>query len=115
MIYRSELKLDNQLLPENLDEAKEYLLEDNMLDYFDNENLSKKLNSIKWILEDVSGGYYEIDSSEELTKEELEEITEFIQSQNLDGLGEGFSQQDFAWLDDDNYAIIEDPEEWRLI
>ena len=83
----------------DLDEAQAYLEEDNMLYYFDNEEIKRKLQSMTWHLTDCGSGYIEVISNEELAENELEEISEYIKGQNSDGIGEGFEQQDFASYD----------------
>lgn len=83
----------------DLDEAQAYLEEDNMLYYFDNEEIKRKLRSIKWHLVDCGSGYIEVIANEELSENELEEISEYIKGQNSDGIGESFEQQDFASYD----------------
>lgn len=83
----------------DLDEAQAYLEEDNMLDYFDNEEIKRKLKSMTWHLTDCGSGYIEVISNEELAENELDEISAYISGQNADGIGEGFEQQDFASYD----------------
>lgn len=89
----------------DIDAAQAYLSEDDMLDYFDNEAIKSKLKSIDWILEDDVSGYIEVIANEELSDDELEEIADYIKGQNSDGLGEGFSSQDFANYDANLYAL----------
>lgn len=83
----------------DLDEAQAYLEEDNMLYYFDNEEIKRKLQSIKWHLTDCGSGYIEVIANEELAENELDEISAYISGQNADGIGESFEQQDFASYD----------------
>lgn len=80
----------------DLEDAQTYLEEDNMLYYFDNEEIKRKLKSITWHLVDCGSGYIEVIANEELAENELDEISAYISGQNSDGLGEGFEQQDFA-------------------
>ena len=87
----------------DLDEAQAYLEEDNMLYYFDNEEIKRKLKSIKWHLVDCGSGYIEVIANEELSENELEEISEYIKGQNSDGIGESFEQQWFANYDANKY------------
>ena len=89
----------------DIDAAQAYLSEADMLEYFDNEAIKRKLKSIDWILEDDVSGYIEVISNEELSDDELEEIADYIKGQNSDGLGEGFSSQDFANYDANLYAL----------
>lgn len=83
----------------DLNDARAYLEEDNMLNYFDNEQIKRKLRSIEWHLIDEGSGYVEVIANTELSDNELEEISAYISGQNSDGLGEGFEQQDFASYD----------------
>ena len=83
----------------NVDAADEYLQDDVMLDYFDEGPLKDKLISIEWYMKNDYQGNVIVTSKEELTRDELDEISRFISGQNSDGLGEGFSQQDFAEVD----------------
>lgn len=87
----------------DLDEAQAYLEEDNMLYYFDNEEIKRKLKSITWHLTDCGSGYIEVIANEELSENELEEISEYIKGQNSDGIGESFEQQWFANYDANKY------------
>lgn len=89
----------------DIDAAQAYLSKDDMLEYFDNEAIKRKLKSIDWILEDDVSGYIEVISNEELSDDELEEIADYIKGQNSDGLGEGFSSQDFANYDANLYNL----------
>ena len=83
----------------DVDAADEYLQDDEMLYYFDKGPLKDKLISIEWYIKTDSQGNVIVTSKEELTRDELDEISRFISGQNSDGLGEGFSQQDFAEVD----------------
>lgn len=89
----------------DIDAAQAYLSEADMLEYFNNEAIKRKLKSIDWILEDDVSGYIEVIANEELSDDELEEIADYIKGQNSDGLGEGFSSQDFANYDANLYNL----------
>lgn len=93
------------LLADVLDigEAQAYLEEPNMLDYFDNEEIKRKLKSMTWHLTDCGSGYIEVMANEELAENELDEISAYISGQNADGIGEGFEQQWFANYDAGQY------------
>lgn len=80
----------------DIDAADDYLQDDIMLDYFDEGPLKDKLAYIEWYMSTESSGNIMVAAKEELTRDELNEISRFISGQNSDGLGEGFSQQDFA-------------------
>jgi len=83
--------------------AQDYLDEDDMTQYVDNDIRSKPI-SIHWELVHCDSGFVVVDAKEELTEEDLQRLSRFIKGQNSDGLGEGFEQQDFA----------EDYEEYEL-
>lgn len=100
-IYETRFHLLADVL--DIGEAQAYLEEDNMLDYFDNEEIKRKLKSITWHLTDCESGYIEVIANEELAENELDEISSYISGQNSDGLGEGFEQQWFANYDMNRY------------
>lgn len=80
----------------NFDDAHNYLIEENMLKYYDGKGKAR-LRSIYWVLTSCIGGYIRIKGQLPYISRELKnKLTEFIIGQNSDGLGEGFSQQDFA-------------------
>ena len=95
----------------DFDEAKKYLEDADMteilLDETDVSQFKDKIVSIAWRLVDSWIGYIVLVANEELSDKELEIISDWVDTQNSDGLGEGFSGQDFA-LDEENneYASI---------
>ena len=78
-------------------DAKDYLGEDNMLEYYDGAQKSD-IKSIEWCLEKQQSGRVYIDTTARLTKAGLNDLKSFIDGQNSDGLGEGFEQQDFITM-----------------
>lgn len=104
----------------DINAAQEYLLEDDMTKYLTQgikreasrdkvDDFSDVIISIKWLLYDAQSGVIRLQSSRPLNQNELDFVSDWISGQNSDGLGEGFEQQDFAWMpyddddDDDEY------------
>ena len=93
------------------EEAKKYLEDADMteilLDETDVSQFKNKIVSIAWRLVDSWIGYIVLTANEELSDKELEIISDWVDTQNSDGLGEGFSGQDFAFDEENNeYASI---------
>lgn len=119
-IYQTDFYLMADVI--DYDDAKAYLEEENMLQYFDNEQIKRKLKSIYWRLDNEGAGRVVVTANQELEDYELEELSDYILGQNSDGLGEGFEQQEFAeydaakWADGEynEYAEYEDgyEEDW---
>ena len=70
-----------------------------MTEYFDDGELKEKIHGIFWnivvIKEELVGKVVVlIDDNQNLSKDEIEEIKDFIEGQNSDGLGEGFEQKE---------------------
>lgn len=78
-------------------DAKGYLEEDDMLEYYDGAQKSD-IRSIKWCLEKQQSGRVYIETEARLTKAGLNDLKSYIDGQNSDGLGEGFEQQDFITM-----------------
>lgn len=99
IIYRTYFKLTNYVI--DFEEARKYLIEDNMKQYLQNDSRCStdtysKILSIEWILKDKNSGYIELKTTEELSTEELDKLSDWVRGQNSDGIGESFEQQDFA-------------------
>lgn len=82
---------------------KFYCYED-MTEYFDDGELKEKIHGIFWnivvIKEELVGKVVVlIDDNQNLSKDEIEEIKDFIEGQNSDGLGEGFEQREIRTYD----------------
>ena len=93
------------------DDAKKYLEDADMteilLDETDVSQFKDKIVSIAWRLVDSWIGYIVLTTNVELSDKELEIISDWVDTQNSDGLGEGFSGQDFAFDEEnDEYAGI---------
>lgn len=119
--YRTYFKLTAPVI--DFEAAREYLIEDEMVVYFNEDSrrpssLQGVVISIDWILRDEESGYIEMKSTRELETKELEFISDWVRGQNSDGLGESFEQQDFACYvsnenDDFDYDEFED-EDWIM-
>ena len=97
--------------------------ENNMAEYFDGNNgVSEKLRSAEWGFERRNGELYgciTVQTAGPLTKDEEQDLKEWISGQNSDGLGEGFEQREIYfegghrgafmyvsfWCPDDDYFI----------
>lgn len=100
-IYETAFNLTSDV--NDLEAAQDYLNDPNMTEYLVEEypKLNGVVNKIEWILKNYSDGVIKVRTTRELTEEEKEIISEWIKGQNSDGLGEGFEQQDFARLEED--------------
>lgn len=97
-IYRSTGQLVDAIEPENVAVANEYLQSDPMAQYLEG-SLAEKVESIEWRLEENGLDYVVTAFAlRALTKAELKELADWTSGQNSDGLGEGFEQQDWAWV-----------------
>ena len=96
--YKTDFHLEYPV--NDFDEAAGYLEEDDMVNYFnEDDTIKSKLESIRWILDDTENGRVIVEALEPLDTDELAIVSEYISGQNSDGLGEGFEQQDFANYD----------------
>lgn len=105
--YRKNFRLSREI--DDVDAAREYLLEPDMTDYlkdYVSRELASKITSIEWILLNSKQGYVELKTRSRLTADELDDVVNFVRGQDIDGLGEGFEQQDFGDGRHDNYASI---------
>lgn len=95
--------------------ARQYL-DEPMEDFirYCNESLVPVVHSIRWDLLDESYWIVRVVTNRLLTDDEAHELSDWINGQNSDGLGEGFEQQPFAEHydvddygdpDDDTYAM----------
>lgn len=120
MKYETEFNLTHSIKAKDYIDVQEYLQEDNMTKYLKNDlestrnkekfpSLSEKIDSIIWNLNTTTSGVITLYTHQKLTKEELNFISEWVSGQNSDGLGEGFSGQDFAYLDENTNISFD----WR--
>lgn len=93
--YTANFELEVGINGDYFNEAQEYLSEDDMTEYIP-ESLKGVVTKVEWILDDDYSGRVVVDANRELTEEEQKEMTDWIDGQNSDGLGEGFEQQKFA-------------------
>lgn len=92
---------NGELAPENFGQADAYLQSDDMKQYVD-EPLRQKLISVEWNLAGTDEGTIDVEANQELTDDELAELSDWIKGQCSDGLGEGFESCEFAQLYDYN-------------
>jgi hypothetical protein len=108
---KAKFYLNQKLDEDQFDEAREYLLDDNMTYYLD-DHLKRKIKKIEWDLKELDWGFINIETKEDLTTKDLEDLATFIEGQNSDGLGEGFNQQYFAEKEDGTSVIIQWGFDW---
>lgn len=91
---------------EILKEFDKFYCDEDMTEYFyfDDGELKEKIHGIFWnivvIKEELVGKVVVlIDDNQNLSKDEIEEIKDFIEGQNSDGLGEGFEQREIRTHD----------------
>lgn len=84
--------------------AREYLLDDNMVEYLDIDRLTNDcINEIRFVLVENDYGYVVVSSISELNDDDLNELSDFISGQASDGLGECFEQNFYSEHDDDYF------------
>lgn len=111
-LYKTDFNLTNELNNDNFYIAKDYLVMDDMTKYLINDvnsesvlnnpkinHLKDKITEIRWVLYTNSSGSVLVFSNGVLNKYELEYLSEWVSGQNSDGLGEGFQNQEFAYID----------------
>ena len=97
MIYRIKFRLSDQV--NNLEEAQSYLSSDDMTTYLIDDvedRLKSVITKIEWIQDTDISGYVELRTNDYLNEEDLDWIRDWVDGQNSDGLGSGYSEQDFA-------------------
>lgn len=113
MLYRTYFKLTSPV--NDFDEARKFLTSNNMTKYLLKDTVCShykdKILSIKWILVEDTFGYIDLETSVELNDRELEDISEWVSSQNSDGIGADFEQEDFAISRNPNY--LEGQDNWE--
>ena len=99
-VYETKFGLTHALASKDrLKAAREFLCEDNMLDYFYvDRSIAGKVESINWILDTVESGRVVIQSTDLLTDEELDIISKWVALQNTGSLGDTFSHRTFAYV-----------------
>jgi hypothetical protein len=101
-IYHTSGTLTDYIESENVELAQAYLREYDMTQFLD-DSIKDAVERVQWTLEgDGHEWYVEAVAKRELTKDELRVLAEWVSGQNSDGLGEGFEQQAFAWLEDES-------------
>lgn len=100
-LYKTDFKLSEPIKEEDFETAFNYLVEDEMANYVDDE-VRTSLVSMRYVLTQLDRGTVFIVAKRELTEKELAILKQEIEGQNSDGLGEGFCSQDFAEHETDN-------------
>ena len=110
MKYRIDFYLSDEVT--DLEAAQKYLSSDDMTKYLksDMPNLQDTIQHIEWFLKEKDSGYIELTVSEELDELDLDNIKEWCDGQNSDGLGAGFSEQDFACYHSEEFEEYYDDE-----
>ena len=101
LLYKTDFKLSAPIKEEDFESAFDYLVEDEMANYVDDE-VKTSLISMRYVLTQLDRGAVFIVAKRELTEKELAILKQEIEGQNSDGLGEGFCSQDFAEHETDN-------------
>lgn len=101
LLYKTDFKLSAPIKEEDFEIAFNYLVEDEMANYVDDE-VRTGLVSMRYVLTQLDRGTVFIVAKRELTEKELAILKQEIEGQNSDGLGEGFCSQDFAEHETDN-------------
>lgn len=70
--------------------------------------------TIRWSLTSESTWQVVVITTRPLTAEEATQLSSWISGQNSDGLGEGFEQQAFAEIGNDNEYSDEYDEDWAM-
>lgn len=101
--YQTTGTLTGYIDSDNVPAAQNYLRRDNMTQYVaPNAGLEGVLEFIEWTLHSDGHGYHVTAvTNRELTEAELARLSSEVSGQNSDGLGEGFEQQAFAELEED--------------
>jgi len=97
MIYRIKFRLSDPV--NNLEEAQSYLSSDDMTTYLIDDvedRLKSVITKIEWIQDTDISGCVELRTNDYLNEEDLDWIRDWVDGQNSDGLGSGYSEQDFA-------------------
>lgn len=109
--------------------AQDYLTSDDMTGYLrDDIEFSKSRDAcprglepedichIEWTLKSDDHGSIILKTAKLMSDDELNYISEWVSGQNSDGLGEGFEQQDFAYIEDEygnDYDVKTSSFDWR--
>lgn len=101
LLYKTDFKLSASIKEKDFESAFDYLVEDEMANYVDDE-VKTSLISMRYVLTQLDRGTVFIVAKRELTEKELAILKQEIEGQNSDGLGEGFCSQDFAEHETDN-------------
>ena len=111
-IYRTTGTLTGTIEAENVSAAQAYLTEYDMTQFVD-DSIKPAIARIEWNLH-ADGHNYHVEAicHRELTADEQRVLSEWVSGQNSDGLGEGFEQQEFAWVEEGDPHWDPRSEEW---
>ena len=119
------IECDGTFAYEHREIIENALDDEDMLEYmWDEDGPKEKIKSMYWGFEGYDGCLYgkvDVELNEPLTKEEVEQIKDYICGQNSDGLGEGFEQREIRisydeemyvhfWEYGDKYWIYDEDE-----
>ena len=114
-LYDTTFKLSAEV--NDFDEACKYLTEDDITVYLKEDdripaNVRDAVIHIEWELIDNDCGKIHLTTSRKMAEDELAYISEYVRGQNSDGLGEGFEQQEFADVYNED-AFNDDLADWE--
>jgi hypothetical protein len=120
------IEIDNEILRDYEDIIRGAIISEtrrgdrkDMSKYFNGiQTLKTKLVSIQWDVENVNHDVYgciHVDTTEPLTAEEKEELSEWITGQSADGFGEGLEQRPITTPDGDIYVSFWNSENYFLL
>ena len=102
------IEYDGTFAYEHREVIENALDDEDMLEYmWDEDGPKEKIKSMYWGFEGYDGCLYgkvDVELNELLTKEEVEQIKDYICGQNSDGLGEGFEQREIHIDEGDLYV-----------
>ena len=124
-VYKTKFNLTNPV--NDFDAAQEYLSDDDMSEYLKDDISgydkakcealglhASDIISIDWVLTSDQDGEIILTTNKELSPQELAHISSWVSGQNSDGLGEGFEQQAFAEIYDEDEYGDPDPDSYDM-
>ena len=93
------------IIPKYWYSAQAYLKENDMIKYYDGSQ-KDDIKSIMWELTNKQKGRIYIETISRLTRDGLNDLKDFIDGQNSDGLGECFEQQEFIRMQKPGETIV---------
>lgn len=98
--------------PGRHDDAYNYLYEDNMTQYFDNEDPLGIITDMRWELTKPQSGLIICTCNASWPKWYFGPMASYCDGQNSDGLGESFEQQNFISMRKNYRTIVSDESNW---